>query len=213
MTRHVSTAAILAALALFVILPACSQGGGSNRADMEKVVRDYILANPELIEEALVALEKKAEDEKRQNRVSMIAENSERLFNLASDFSVGPADAPITVVEFFDYRCGWCKRSAAWVAGLPELYDGQVRVVFKEFPIFGGISDTAARAALAAGRQGKYVEFHLALMEITSNDDLMDAAIDGIARSLGMDVARMRRDMESPEVRRQLTDMSVLGRT
>jgi protein-disulfide isomerase len=217
MTRHMTAAATLAGLAAFAILPACSQGGsGSNRADMEKIVREYILANPELIEEALVALEQRAASDMQLARQAALAENRAKLFSLAGDYSVGPADAPVTVVEFFDYRCGFCKRSADWVASLPELYDGQVRVVFKELPVLDRgsdrMSETAALAALAAGRQGKYLEFHLALMNIESNSDLSDQALDRTAAGLGLDVARMRRDMASAEVRQQLADMRALGR-
>lgn len=214
MIRSLHLACFALALSLFAILPACSQGGTpSSRAEMEKVVRDYILANPELIEEALVALSQQESDRQRLATRAAIAENSERLFNLSTDFSVGPDDAAVTVVEFFDYRCGWCKRSAEWVAGLPEKYEGDVRIVFKELPIFGGVSESAARAALAAGRQGKYLEMHLALMNVTSNDDLTEAKIDELGAGIGLDVAQMRRDMESPEVRRQLDDMMSLGRT
>ena len=215
MTRRIPKSCLALGLAALMILPACSQGGASpsSRAEMEAVVREYILANPGLIEEALVALSQQEAENSRLATQAKIAENSERLFNLSTDYSVGPADAPVTVVEFFDYRCGYCKRSAEWVSDLPEMYDGQVRVVFKELPIFGGISATAARAALAAGRQDKYLEMHLALMNIRSNDDLTEAAIDDIAGKLDIDVARMRRDMESAEVQQQLADMIELGRT
>lgn len=200
------------AIAGLLLLPACAQGGNPDRTEMEKIVREYILANPEIIEEALVAL---TEREKQNEAIvvrAAIADNWDRLYSVTTDYSIGPADAPVTVVEFFDYRCGFCKRSAHWAADLPEMYDGQVRVVFKELPIFGGISDTAARAALAAGRQGKYLEMHLALMDIQSNNDLTEEKIDAIAGDLGLDVRRMRADMTSGPVIQQLAEMENLGR-
>ncbi|MFN4025447.1 MAG: DsbA family protein [Hyphomonas sp.] len=200
------------AIAGLLLLPACAQGGNPDRTEMEKIVREYILANPEIIEEALVAL---TEREKQNEAIvvrAAIADNWDRLYSVATDYSIGPADAPVTVVEFFDYRCGFCKRSAHWAAGLPEAYDGQVRVVFKELPIFGGISDTAARAALAAGRQDKYLEMHLALMDIQSNNDLTEQKIDEIAGDLGLDVRRMRADMASGAISQQLAEMENLGR-
>lgn len=195
-----------------LLLPACAQGGNPDKAEMEKIVREYILANPEIIEQALVALTEKEKQNEAIVIQAAIADNWDKLYSLPTDYSVGPADAPITVVEFFDYRCGFCKRSAHWTAQLPETYDGQVRVVFKELPIFGGISETAAKAALAAGRQGKYLEMHLALMEIRSNDDLTEQKIDELAGGLGLDVQKMRADMELPALGQQLAEMETLGR-
>ncbi len=195
-----------------LLLPACAQGRNPDRAEMERIVREYILANPEIIEEALIALTEKEKQNEAIALQAAISDNWDKLYSLPTDYSVGPADAPVTVVEFFDYRCGFCKRSAQWASQLPEAYDGQVRVVFKELPIFGGISETAARAALAAGRQDKYLEMHLALMNIRSNDELTEQKIDELAREIGLDVQKMRSDMASPAIREQLADMESLGR-
>ncbi len=198
------------AVASIVLLPACAQGN-RDQAEVESIVRNYILANPEIIEEALIALNEKEQRAKQESARAAIADHRDQLFFLETDYSIGPADAPVTVVEFFDYRCGFCRRSADWVLGLPEAYDGKVRVVFKELPIFRGISETAARAALAAGKQGKYVEMHQALMAVESNDQFTEELLDQAARDVGVDVARMRADMESAQIRQQLADMQRLG--
>ncbi len=95
--------------------------------------------------------------------------------------------------------------------GLPEKYDGKVRVVFKELPIFGGISETASLAALAAKRQGKYEAMHRALMGIENNDDLTDLAIDATAKSVGVNVEKMRADMQKGDLQAQLAEMKALG--
>ena len=118
------------------------------------------------IEEALIALTEKRQAEEDQRTRDAIAENTDRLLNSPGDYSIGPADAKVTVVEFFDYRCGFCKRSASWATGLPEKYDGDVRVIFKELPILSTESEKAALAAIAAGKQGKYIEMHMGLMEL-----------------------------------------------
>ncbi len=202
----------LASIAL-ALLPACVQpgAGGASKAEIEKIVREYILENPEIIEEALIALTENEKQAQAAAARAAISANADKLYALSTDYSIGPADAKVTVVEFFDYRCGFCKRSVDWVRDLPEEYDGEVRVVFKELPIFGGISETAALAALAAGKQGKYLEFHVALMNIKSNDDLTEQKIDELAALEGLNVTRLRADMESPAVLQQLADMKDLG--
>lgn len=196
------------------LLPACAQGGGTtDKAEVEKIVEEYILANPEIIEKALVALTEKERLAQASATQAAIADSRAALYNKSDDYFVGPEDAPVTVVEFFDYRCGYCKRSAEWTANLPKTYDNQVRVVFKEYPIFGGISETAALAALAAGKQGKYIDMHLALMAIKSNDELTEQKIDELATQHGIDVQRMRADMKSDAVTGQLAEMQALGRS
>lgn len=205
------TALALVAVAVS-LLPACAQPGAkSDKAEIEKIVREYILENPEIIEEALVALHEKEKAAQAELVRKAIAANKDALYAHAGDYSIGPADASVTIVEFFDYRCGYCKRSVDWVQKLPAKYDGEVRVVFKELPIFGGISETAALAALAAGKQGKYWEFHSALMKIENNADLTEAKIDETAAALGLNVAKLRADMKGQAVQKQLADMKSLG--
>lgn len=205
------TALAFASVAV-ALLPACAQPGAkAERADIEKIVREYILENPEIIEEALVALHEKEKAAQAQLARAAITANKDALYAHAGDYAIGPADAAVTIVEFFDYRCGYCKRSVDWVQKLPEKYDGEVRVVFKELPIFGGISETASLAALAAGKQGKYWEFHSALMKIKNNEDLTDAKIDEISASLGLNTAKLRADMKSQAVQKQLAEMKSLG--
>jgi protein-disulfide isomerase len=195
----------------FALLPACSNAGSMSDADFGKRVKDYLLENPETLVEALQAYEKKQAEDRTTQLAQLARENADALYKTAGDPSIGPANAKVTVVEFFDYRCGYCKRSVNWVQALPKANRDQVRVVFKELPIFGGVSETAALAALAASKQGKYNDMHLALMRIENNDDLTDAAIDAAARSVGINVTKMRADMASDDVKKQLGEMMALG--
>ena len=212
MARTFSLALAATAIAL---TPACAQEqvGTADKEAIEKIVADYIMENPEIIEDALIALsEKRAAEEAEQARAA-IAENQDALINNAADYSIGPADAPVTVVEFFDYRCGFCKRSAEWATELPEKYDNQVRVVFKEFPILSAESEKAALAAIAAGKQGKYIEMHMALMELDNGSGFGPEQIDAAAESIGIEVDTMRADMKSIEVRKTVADAKSLART
>ena len=197
-------------------LTACADNSAPATADreaMEQVVREYILDNPEIIEEALIKLAAKQKAAASAEAQQAIVSNFDAIYNNPGDYSIGPADAEITVVEFFDYRCGWCKRSTDWIQALPKEYDGSVRVVFKELPIFGGISETASLAALVAGKQDKYLEFHLALMDIKNNNDLTEAKLDEVAEDVGMNVQKMRADMKSMDIQRKLADSKQLART
>lgn len=206
---------VTAALSLVALTPACADGSKQvttlERSEIETIVHEYIVSHPEVIEEAIYALNARDRAEAAKAAKAAIAANHDKLYNLDTDHYIGPADAPVTLVEFFDYRCGYCKRSLSYVQGLPEQYDNKVRVVFKEYPIFGGISEDAALAALAAGKQGKYIDMHIALMSLKSNDELTDKKIDQLAETIGIDVRKMRADMKSTELRKQLDDMQTLG--
>ena len=203
-----------AALAMVALTPACAEsksGTTLERSEIENIVHEYIVEHPEVIEEAIYALNARDKAEAAQAAKDAITANQDELYNLDTDHFIGPADAPVTIVEFFDYRCGYCKRSMPFVKDLPEEFDNKVRVVFKEYPIFGGISEDAALAALAAGKQGKYYDMHVALMSLKSNDELTQAKIDELAEGLGVDVKKMRADMKSTALKKQLDDMQKLG--
>ena len=202
------------ALVAFFSTVACAQDTTTteiNRAEVEEIVRAYILENPEIIEEAIIILgERQHADEAEKARLA-IQGQSEALYNDARDYSIGPADAELTIVEFFDYRCGYCKASLDWVQALPEQYDGRVRVVFKEFPILSAESEVAARAALAAGQQDLYVEMHAALMR--SRSGFKDEDIEALAESVGLDIETWKADKDSVQIRQHVADTRELAKT
>jgi protein-disulfide isomerase len=167
-----------AAVAMVAMTPACAEGNKApvtmERAELETIIHEYIVTHPEVIEEAIIALNARDRAKAAKAAQEAISQNKDQ----ALQSRYGPLHrsgrCPVTVVEFFDYRCGYCKRSMPFVQELPEKYDNKVRVVFKEYPIFGGISETAALAALAAGKQDKYYDMHVALMNLKSNDELTE---------------------------------------
>jgi protein-disulfide isomerase len=189
-------------------LAACSQAGATDltKSDIEEIVRAYILENPEILREAQIALaQKEAEAEVEQSKQA-IADLSDQLLRDPRDYSVGPTDAKVQLVEFFDYNCGFCKRSTDLMESVISKYPDDVRVVFKEVPVLTGPEGTshiAARAALAAARQGKYQKFHFALM---SQRSLTEDRILEIASAEGLNVEQLERDMADPSIRRQIID-------
>lgn len=209
MSRKLLSAGALVAI---LLTPACAQDVG-DKAAVEEIVREYILENPEIIEEALIALQEKERAAEVAQYTAAAEANLTALAQNPNDYSIGPADAPITVVEFFDYRCGYCKRSAEWAAALPEAYDNQVRVVFKEYPILSPESEQAALAAIAAGKQDKYIEMHLGLMALDNGTGFGPEEIDQVAQEAGIDVAKMRADMSSIDVQRTVAEAKSLART
>lgn len=194
---------------------ACAQGGADgpmNREAVEQIVHDYILEHPEIIEEALIRLSQEADARDAETKREAIQSNFDAIYKSEADYSIGPEDAPVTIVEFFDYRCSYCKRSMEWTMALPDDHDGQVRVVFKELPILSPESEKAALAALAAGLQGKYAEMHRELMEMDNSTGFDPEDIDAAAERAGVDVAQMREDMDSVRLKKVVADNKSLAR-
>lgn len=171
------------------------------RAEIEGIVHDYILQHPEVIMEALSILQARQDAQEEQQQHEQLAARRDDLFQDTRSPVIGNPNGDVTLVEFMDYQCGYCKRMLDRVFQLVQD-DRNLRVVFKEIPILGPASVTGARAALAAQAQGKYKEFHLALMGYRGT--LTDDVVFDVARQVGLDVERLRRDMQSPEVAAEL---------
>lgn len=175
------------------------------------LVRDTLVANPEILLEAQRSYEAKQTREMN----ARVAGAFETLKKDEATLSFGPANAKITVIEFFDYKCGFCHAANDWVMTLlNERKD--VRVIFKELPILSENSHAAAKAAIAAHKQGKYLEFHRALM--TARGDLNADQVMEIAGSVGLDTDKLKKDMNDPKVeasltamRQQATDLGING--
>jgi len=164
---------------------------------IERVVRDYLVKHPEVVVEALRAMEERQRAaEHEQARAAIRARQDDLLRDPASPVGGNP-QGDVTVVEFFDYNCPHCRRAAETVARLTEE-DTSLRVVYKELPILGPDSVLATRVALAAHAQGKYLELHRALMATT--EALTGPAVLEIARGLGLDAARLEAEMGSAEI-------------
>ena len=179
-----------------------------DRDAIEAIVRDYLLNNPEIIDEAIGLLRTKRQAEERARAQAAIRENDEGLRTHPMSPVSGNAHGDVTLVEFFDYQCGYCKRALGTIEALLET-DADLRVVWKEFPILGPVSSIAARAAMAADRQGRYLPFHLALMRAPK---LTEEKVFEIADQTGLDIERLRRDMENPAIDAYLEETRALAR-
>ena len=177
------------------------QAGGFNAeqtAGIEKIVHDYLVKHPEVLIEAMQELDKKQAASEREKQDGAIAANRAAIFDDADSYVAGNPKGDVTIVEFFDYQCGYCKRSFGPLMDTLSK-DGNIRLVLKEFPILGEESVTATRAAIASKKQGKYFEFHKALF--SHKGQLTDEAIMQAATNVGLDTARLKRDMNDPKIK------------
>lgn len=164
---------------------------------IEGVIRSYLRNNPEVIIDALRAYEQKQKRVAAAAVRERMAASRQELERSPDDFVGGNPDGDLSVIEFFDYRCPYCKRVIPQLVELREADKG-LRFVYKEFPILGADSVIASRAAIASRAQGKYEVFHDALM--SSRGQLNEKAVVQIAAEVGLDVERLLKDMQTPAV-------------
>jgi protein-disulfide isomerase len=199
------------AVAACLAAPAAAQSPAAtlSREQIEQIVREYLLSNPEIIVEAIEGLEEKRRRATQDSQREALAAKRDQIFNDPGAPVAGNPGGDVTVVEFFDYRCPYCKQVAQPLAQLIKE-DGKVRFVFKELPVLGPDSVLAARAALAARLQGKYVEMHEALLRHRGAYD--DQAIARIAAEVKLDASRLKVDMAKPEITAMLDKNRQLAR-
>ena len=179
------------------------------RQSIEKIVKDYLIANPEIFLEVQTALESKLEQQQAERLKAAIADNARDIYRDPAADVAGNPEGDITVVEFFDYNCGYCKRGLHDVIKLIES-DPKVRVVFKELPILSKGSEEASRVAIAAGKQGKYWDMHKAMLE--AKGVMNEANALQIATKLGLDMDKLKKDMASPEVQKEIEKSEALAK-
>lgn len=177
----------------------------AERAKIESVVHDYLVSNPQVIVEAVQTLQRKQYEQAEQTvkQTQKIAPQfANALFNQKGDPMAGNPDGAITIVEFFDYQCPHCVDMAPVIDSIIKA-NPNVRYIFKEFPIRGPVSDFASRAAIAANMQGKYYVFSHALLT-AKQEPLTQDSILKIAKDAGLDVDKLKKDMDGDAVASQL---------
>ena len=189
MTSRTALALAAALLCAAVATPGRAQPEPQPPPDKEavrEIVREYLLEHPEIIEEAIRALQAKRQADQAVRTRDALVKNRVALVDHPMSPVSGNPDGDVTLVEFFDYQCGYCKRSLEPVMDLLETDPG-LRVVWKDFPVLGQVSTFAALASMAAQKQGKYLELHKALMG--ASERLTEESVMEIAGQAGLDVA------------------------
>jgi len=189
--------------------PESTKFTADQKKEIEQIVKSYLVANPEIFVDIQNALEEKMEKEQTEKLKAAISQNSAEIYRERNASVGGNPDGDITVVEFFDYNCGYCKRGLHDVVKLVET-DPKVRVVFKELPILSKGSEEASRVALAAQRQGKYWELHKAMLG--AKGQMNEAAALQIAEKLGLDMTKLKADMASTEVKAEVDKSEALAK-
>ena len=171
---------------------------------IKKLAIEAILENPQVIMDAVAILKKRESDQAASGTKSIRLQ----LEIDPGSPNLGNIDGDVTVVEFFDYNCGYCRQAGKTIQALIAS-DPKIRVIFREWPVLGEGSNFAARAVLASAEQGKYEEFHWALMN--GKVQATKAVVMRVARDLGLDIAKLEADMVSEAVDRHLEKSNILA--
>jgi protein-disulfide isomerase len=202
-TRPALLASMAAATLLFAV-PASAQQTFSDdqKHAIEGIIKDYLMAHPEVLQDAMAALDKKQQDAEAEKARTSIKDNNATLFNSPHQVVLGNPQGTTTVVEFFDYNCGYCKKALPDMLTLLKT-NSNIKFVLKEFPVLGEGSVEAAHVAVAARMQDptgkKYIEFHQKLLGGRGPADKAHAL--AVAKDVGFDMPRLEKDMDSAEVK------------
>jgi protein-disulfide isomerase len=199
--------AYAAATAMVLSLPAAVPAGAQSfsdpqRGEIEKIIKEYIVSHPEVLQEAMAELEKRQAAAEAEKSKTTIKNNAQTIFSSARQVTLGNPQGDVTLVEFFDYNCGYCKRALSDMMDLMKT-DSKLKVVLKEFPVLGPGSEEAARVAVAVRMQDptgkKYLEFHQKLLGGRGAADRARAL--AVAKDVGLDMSRLEKDMASDEAK------------
>jgi protein-disulfide isomerase len=195
-------------LALAGAAPAVAQSfSADQREEIGKIIKDYLLTHPEVMQDVMAELEKRQQSAEAEKHRAAVVENKATLFSSPHQVVLGNPQGNVTMVEFFDYNCGFCKRAMTDMLDLIKT-DNNLKFVLKEFPVLGEGSVEAARVAVAARMQDtngkKYIEFHQKLLGSRCGADKMRAL--AVAKEVGFDMPRLERDMGSDEVKKTIEE-------
>jgi len=212
-TKNLSGAG--AAVLLMLALPVAAQEfSPPQKSEIERIIKDYLVSHPEVLQDAIAELDKRQAAADLEKAKTAVANNAETLFNSNRHVVLGNPKGDVTLVEFFDYNCGFCKRA---LADMLELLkdDAKLKIILKEFPVLGPGSVEAAKVAVAVRMQDKsgkkYLEFHQKLLGGRGQADKTHAL--AVAKDVGMDMKRIDTDLTSDEVKVSIEESLKLAET
>lgn len=208
-------AATAVALSLTALAPASAQSfSDPQRGEIEKIIKEYLISHPEVLQEAMAELDKRNAAAEAEKSKTAVKSNEQEIFNSARQVTLGNPQGDVTLVEFFDYNCGYCKRALSDLMDLMKT-DGKLKVVLKEFPVLGPGSVEAAQVAVAVRMQDKtgkkYLEFHQKLLGGRGPADRAHAL--AVAKDVGLDMTQLEKDMNSDEAKATFDENIKLAET
>jgi protein-disulfide isomerase len=205
MPRLIAPALVALALCGAPFAASAESFSDSQRGEIETIIKNYLLAHPEVLEDATNELNKRKAEAEAKKHEATITENAEMIYNSPRGVMLGNKDGDVTFVEFFDYNCGYCKRAMADMLDLLKN-DPNLKVVLKEFPVLSEGSVEAAKVAVAVRMQDpkKYLDFHQKLLGGRGPADKARAM--AAAKDAGLDVARIEKDLASPEIKATISE-------
>ena len=213
--RPLSALALTAALALRSALPAAAEDApafnDAQRKAIEAIVKDVLVKNPDLLQEAIAEGERRQQETQKLAQAAALKEAHDPLVNAAHNVVGGNPNGDVTVVEFFDYNCGYCRKALGDVQALIKD-DPKLRIVLKDFPVLGADSLEASKVAMAAKLQlkaDKMFDFHTKLLE--SKGRVTAERAIAVAKEFGADVEKLKKDAQGPEVKAALAENVGLG--
>jgi protein-disulfide isomerase len=199
--RLLSPALFALAIAAAPSIASAQTFSDGQRGEIETIIKNYLVTHPEVLEEAMTELSKRQAAAEAEKHEASVEQNADAIFNSPRNVTLGNKNGDVTFVEFFDYNCGYCKRAMADMLNLLKS-DPKLKVVLKEFPVLSEGSVEAAKVAVAVRMQdsgAKYLDFHQKLLGGRGPADKARAM--AAAKEAGLDVARIEKDLASPEVR------------
>ena len=207
----VRAASLAGLLALPFAPAAAAEFSASQKAEIGVIVKDYLLANPEVLRDALAELDKRQKNEEAAARQKVVSDQSGLLFSSVNQATLGNPKGNATLVEFFDYNCGYCKRSLDDIARLMKA-DPNLKVVLKDFPVLGPGSVEAAHVATALRNQfktEKFWDFHQKLLG--ARGQVGKAQALAVAKDLGADMDKLEKDMAAPAIKESIQEVALLA--
>ena len=209
-TRFLAVAG-LALFTLFAAAPARAEMSAAQKTEIQGVVKDYLMNNPDVLRDALAEMDKRQKDDEAAARKQAVSDAAPKIFNSPNQAVLGNPNGKVTLVEFFDYNCGFCKKSLDDIAKLVKE-DSDLRLVIKDFPVLGPGSVEAAEIATALRKQfsgEKYWQYHYKLLGMKGQVGKAQAL--QVAKEMGADMARLDKDTAQPDTKASIQEVMTIA--